>query len=163
VVASAGGQLLGAAVGRGVPKLGHGPGLDLAYPLAGQAEMLGDLVEGAGLAPVQAEAQPEDLPLALVEGDEHLVDLVRQKCRGDRGAVLHSVAELGVAVVASGWESDRGWAAWRRISVTLSSSRSRSAASPGMVGRRPSCPSRRPLALVTRVSRSPAWAGTRTV
>ena len=47
--------------------------------------------------------------------------------------------------------------------MTFSSSTSRSAASSATVGRRPSCPSRRPRALVTRVSRSPAWTGSRTV
>ena len=29
--------------------------------------MVADLIEGSGLAPIEAEAQPEDLPLRLVE------------------------------------------------------------------------------------------------
>ena len=50
-------------VGRGVPKLRHGPSLDLADALPGQAEMLADLIERAALPPVKAEAQPQDPPL----------------------------------------------------------------------------------------------------
>ena len=67
--------------------------------------MLADLFQRARLAPVEAEAQPEDLPLPLVEGRQQAVDLDRQE-RGRRhlerrlgGAVLDHVAELGVAVL----------------------------------------------------------------
>ena len=68
--------------------------------------MLADLVEGARLPTVEAEAQTEDLPFALVQGDQHLADLARQQ-RGRRRlegryrrAVLDNVTELGVAVFA---------------------------------------------------------------
>src|SRR5580658_9052381 len=95
-------------VGGGVPQLGHGPGLDLTNPLPGQAEVLAHLVEGAGLAPVEAKAQPEDLPLALVQGDQHLGHLTGEQRGGggverrNRGAVLHDVAQLGIAVFPQG-------------------------------------------------------------
>src|SRR5579859_7809324 len=69
---SAGEQLARAAIGRRVAQLGHGPGFDLADALPSQAEVFADLVEGAGLTPVETEAQSQDLPLALVEGDQHL-------------------------------------------------------------------------------------------
>src|ERR1700677_1721622 len=92
-------QLAGAAVGGGMAELRHSSSLDLADPLPGQAEMLPDLVEGARLAPVQPEAQPEDLPLTLVQGDQHLGDLADEQGRGgrferrDRGVVLDHVSE----------------------------------------------------------------------
>src|SRR3954454_15677852 len=56
---------LGAA---GVAELGHGLGLDLADPLAGDAVHLPNLVEGARLAVGEAEAQPDDAGLPLGEG-----------------------------------------------------------------------------------------------
>ena len=71
--------------------------------------MLADFIEGAGLAPVQTETQPKDLPFPLIEGDKHLVDLARQQGRGrgvERGdgrAVLDDVTELGVAVLTEGF------------------------------------------------------------
>ena len=46
----------------GVAQLGQRLGLDLADPLAGDAELLAHLLERAGLAVVEAEAQPHDLP-----------------------------------------------------------------------------------------------------
>ena len=82
-------------------QLAHGPGLDLAYALATQVEMLADLVKRARLAPIQSETLPEDFSFAIVEDDEHPVDLTREQLgrygveRGDRGVVLHHVAELG--------------------------------------------------------------------
>ena len=53
-------QIAGAGVRRRVPELRHRPGLDLADPLARQVEVLSDLLEGARLAAVEAEAQSED-------------------------------------------------------------------------------------------------------
>jgi hypothetical protein len=41
-------------------ELRHGSGLDLAYPVAGQLELLADLFEGPGLAPVEAETKSQD-------------------------------------------------------------------------------------------------------
>ncbi len=52
----------------GVAKLRHRPGLDLANPLPGEVEVLTNLLERPRLAPVQSEAQPQDLALTLVEG-----------------------------------------------------------------------------------------------
>src|SRR5947208_16875878 len=93
-------QLAGVAVEGGMAQLGHGPGVDLAEPLPGQAEALANLVQRARLAPVQAKAQPEDLPLPLIERDEHLVDLVTQQGdrrgieRGYRSGVFYHLTQL---------------------------------------------------------------------
>ena len=68
--------------------------------------MLADLFEGARLAAVEAEAQLQDLALALVERREQAGDLVGQQRRGRHlerrlgRAVLDDVTELGVAVFA---------------------------------------------------------------
>ena len=52
--------------------LRHRPGFDLADPLASETEADTDLLEGARLAPVEAEPQADDLPLAIVEARQHL-------------------------------------------------------------------------------------------
>src|SRR5258705_1955919 len=72
-------QLAGADVDRRVPELRHGPGLDLADALTGELEALADLLEGPRLAPVEAEAQAQDLALAVVERLEQPVDLLGQQ------------------------------------------------------------------------------------
>src|SRR6188508_614998 len=54
-------QFLGAGVGARVTQLRHGPCLDLADALAGEVEVLAHVLEGAGLAAVEAEAQAQDL------------------------------------------------------------------------------------------------------
>ena len=64
---SDGQEVARAGVRRGMPQLGHGPRLDLTDPLAGQVEVLAHLLERPRLAAIEAEAQPEDLALALVE------------------------------------------------------------------------------------------------
>src|SRR5437588_6009932 len=93
-----------AGVARGVAQLRHGPGLDLADALAGQVEVLADLLERAGLAAVEAEAQLEDLALPLVERGQQPGDLLGEEGGGGdlerrlRRPVLDHVAELGVAV-----------------------------------------------------------------
>ncbi len=75
-------------------------------PFPRQVEMLADLVEGAWLSAVEAEAQTEDLPLALVQRHQHLADLTREQRGGRRlerrygRSVLDNVAELGVTVLA---------------------------------------------------------------
>ena len=63
-------------------QLRHGPGLNLADALPGQVEVLAHLFQRPGFAPVQAEAQAQDLPLTLVEGGEEAPDLVRQQRHG---------------------------------------------------------------------------------
>ena len=87
-------------------ELRHRSSLDLADALPGEVEVLADLFEGAGLATVEAEAELEDLALAVVERGEEPVDLLGQERGGGHlegrlgGAVLDDVAELGVAVLA---------------------------------------------------------------
>src|SRR3546814_11308880 len=93
----------------------------MADALAGEVEVLPDLFEGAGLATVEAEAQLQDLALAVVEGGEEPVDLLgQQRGGGDLegglgGAVLDDVAQLGVAVFAPrlGQREEIGRASWR--------------------------------------------------
>ena len=64
---SDGEEVAGAGVGGRVPQLRHGPCLDLADPLAGQVEVLPDLLEGPGFTAVQPEPELQDLALPLVE------------------------------------------------------------------------------------------------
>src|SRR5690606_24541132 len=66
-------------------QLGHDLALDLAHALARETEQLADLVEGARLAVVQAEAQPDDLLFALVEGREHAAHVTVQQAGDHRG------------------------------------------------------------------------------
>src|SRR5271155_4253492 len=80
---SDGQKVTGAGVGGGMAQFRHRPGLDLADPLAGQVEVFADLFERPGLTPVEAEAQPEDLSLPLVERREQPADLLGQQ--GHRG------------------------------------------------------------------------------
>src|SRR5688500_12214675 len=82
--ASAGEELAGAGVGGGVAELGHGPGLDLADALPGEVELVAHLLQRAGLAPVEAEAQAQDLALALAQGGQQAGQLVGQQCLGGR-------------------------------------------------------------------------------
>src|SRR5438309_10027895 len=105
--ASTGQQLAGAGVDRRVTQLRHGPHLDLADALPGEVEVLAHLVERAGLAPVEAVAQPEDLALALAQHREQPAHLAGQR-GGDRllgrsrgAAVLDDVGPLGVAGVTA--------------------------------------------------------------
>ena len=162
-------EVAGAGVARRVAQLRHGAGLDLADALTGEVEVLADLFEGAGLAPVEAEAQLEDLALTLVERAEQPGDLLGQQ-RGGRHlegrlgrAVLDDVAELGVAVLAERLGQRSGSAAKRRASVTLSSGISTSADSSASVAGRPSLSSSRARAFCSRASVSPAWTGRRMV
>ena len=55
-----------------VAELGQRLRLDLADALAGDAELAADLFERAGLAVLEAEPQPHDLLLALVQLAERL-------------------------------------------------------------------------------------------
>src|ERR1700722_6211601 len=82
-----------------VAELHHNLALDLANPLAGQAEQLADLVKRAGLSIVEPEAQPDHLMLALVEGGQHRADVGVQQLgdhrvlRGHRFGVLDEVTQ----------------------------------------------------------------------
>src|SRR4051794_34969240 len=61
-----------AGVGRRVTQLRHRPGLDLADALPGEVKVLPHLFERPRLAPVETEAEGEDLALALVERGQQL-------------------------------------------------------------------------------------------
>src|SRR3954469_20145647 len=80
--------------------------LDLADPLAGETELLADLVEGARLSVGQAEPQRDDRGLALRQRLEDAVELTLEQAEGDdlggdrRVGVLDEVTELTVALVA---------------------------------------------------------------
>jgi hypothetical protein len=84
----------------------HRPGLDLADALACQIEVLTHLYQRPRLTPVEPEAEPEDLPLALVERSQQTSERRWEQCR--RGeleralgrAVLDEIADLGVAIFA---------------------------------------------------------------
>ena len=99
-------EVAGAAVARWMAQLAHRPGLDLADPLAGQVEVLTDRSQRPRLAPVEPEAQRQDLPLALIERGQQTGQRRREQRRGGdleralRRAVLDHIAELGVAVLA---------------------------------------------------------------
>ena len=105
---SAGEQVAGAAVDRGVAQLRECGPLDLADALPGERKCRADLLEGPRLTPVEPVAQAEDLPLPIVERREQLVDLARQqRQRHDvegrrRRQVGDDVGELGVALAADG-------------------------------------------------------------
>jgi len=69
VVVGVGGVVEPAAQG-GVLQLTEGAGLDLAHALAGEAEVLADLLQGARRLPVEAVAGGEDSVLARGQGDQ---------------------------------------------------------------------------------------------
>src|SRR5918992_1933368 len=93
----------------GVAQLGEGLGLDLADALAGDPELAADLLEGAGVAVGEAEAELDDLLLPLREGVQDRVELLLEQDeagrvdRDDGVGVLDEVAEVGVLLLA-----DRG-------------------------------------------------------
>src|SRR3954451_21525543 len=91
---------------RRVAQLRQRLGLDLADPLAGETELLADLVERARLAVGETEAQSDDRGLPLRQRLEHAVELALEKSeRHDLGGhrrvgALDQATELAVALVA---------------------------------------------------------------
>src|SRR6266540_2350621 len=81
---------------------------NLADALPGDAELAADLFERARVAVGQAEAELDDLLLALAEGVQHRVELLLEQDeagrvdRDDRVGVLDEVAEVGVLLLADG-------------------------------------------------------------
>ena len=59
-------------------QLAEGVRLDLADPLARQAELVADLLERPRPAVVEAEAQPDDPLLAALEAVEHPLHLLAE-------------------------------------------------------------------------------------
>src|SRR4051794_9601074 len=106
----------------GVPQLRQRLGLDLADPLAGQAELAPDLVEGAGLAIDEAEAHLDDGGFAVGQGAQDLVELLLHQAVGHdfgrdrRVGVLDEVTEVAVLVVTDG-RLERDWLA--RVALDL--------------------------------------------
>ena len=72
-------QVACAGIGRGMSKLRHRPGLNLANSFTSEIEVLTDLFEGARFATIKAEAQLENLAFAFVERSQETIDLVRQQ------------------------------------------------------------------------------------
>src|SRR5262245_1314579 len=104
-------QLLAAA---GLLELHHGFGFDLADAFPRDLEDVSDFFQRVAVAVAQAVPQLDDLPLAVTEGLEHLVDAVSQhllRRAGSRalgGAVGKEVAKVAVLTVADGpIETDR--------------------------------------------------------
>ena len=69
-------QFLAAA---GVAELAQGLGFDLADAFTGDVELLADLLQRAGAAILQAEAQAQDLFLTRGQGLEHVGQLLLQQ------------------------------------------------------------------------------------
>src|SRR5262249_37916909 len=97
----------------GAVQLVEGLRLDLANPLAREVHQLADLLEGLRILPVEAEPQPEDPLLLLVELAQGLLDVAAQRLpeedevrRGDR-FLLELVGEVElVLLVDHGGERD---------------------------------------------------------
>src|SRR6478735_2888992 len=93
-----------AASGR-VAQLAQRLGLDLADPLAGDVELLADLLEGPGTPVLEAEAELEHAPLATGQRVEDGLDLlleqlVRRRFGGSqRPPILDEVAEVGILLL----------------------------------------------------------------
>src|SRR5947207_12445804 len=88
-----------------VAQLGQRLGFDLADALPGDAELLADLFERAGLAVDQPEPQLHDLLLPVRQLAESLLDRLGQHAAGGhlgRGVgtgVLYEVGEVGVVLL----------------------------------------------------------------
>src|SRR6185436_2888952 len=97
-----GGELAQLAAAARVAELAQRLDLDLADPLAGEAELAADLLERAGVAVVEAEAKAQHTLLPPVERGEHVLNLlpahpIRDDVqRRDRVLVGDQLAELRV-------------------------------------------------------------------
>src|SRR3954451_283084 len=89
-----------------MPELAERLRLDLADALAGDVELLADLLEGARSAVLQPEPELEHAALATRERVEHGLHLLLQQLVGcrlrrrERAAVLDEVAEVRVLLLA---------------------------------------------------------------
>ena len=92
----------------GVAHFAEGFGFDLADALAGDLELAAYFFEGAAVAVLEAEAEGEDVTLALGEGVENVHDFLPEEGEGGHvvgvfgGLVFDEVAEVGVVAVADG-------------------------------------------------------------
>src|SRR5260370_15646085 len=89
-----------------VPELAQRLGLDLADALAGDREVLADLLEGVLAAVGEAEPEAQHLLFARRQRVEHLVRLLAQRQADDRLhgrdhlLVLYKIAEVAVLLLA---------------------------------------------------------------
>src|SRR5262245_27549546 len=89
-----------------MPELPERLRLDLADALAGDVELLPNLLEGPGTPVLEAEAELEHAPLAARQRVEHRLDLLLEELvrgclrRRQGAAVLDEVAEVGVLLLA---------------------------------------------------------------
>ena len=152
-----------------VTQLGHRPSLDLADALTGEVEVLAHLLERAGLAAVEAEAEAEDLALPLVERGEQAGDLLGEQCGGGHlegglgRAVLDDVTQLGVAVLTErlGQRERLGREAQRLGDLVLG--HLEVGRQLGERGRTAELELEAARAFCRRASVSPAWTGSRIV
>ena len=73
-------------------QLRQGGSLDLADPLPGEVEGGADLLQRAGFAPVQTEAEAQDLPLALTQRRQKAVDLAASMASATRSNGVGALA-----------------------------------------------------------------------
>ena len=78
-------------------ELGQRLRLDLADALAGDAKLLADFLERAHLPVVEAEPQPDDGPLTVVELVERLFDRLREERASGGSGRRESVSRLRIA------------------------------------------------------------------
>jgi hypothetical protein len=71
-------EAAGALGESGLAKFDKGALLDLADPFPAQMALDADLVERAGLAPIETEAKPQHQPFSVVEAPEEGVELIGQ-------------------------------------------------------------------------------------
>src|SRR5579859_4540189 len=91
---------------RGMAQLAQGFGFDLPNPLASDAKLTPDFLQGPLATVFEAETELQDAPLAAGERIEHVVHLLLQHLarrdirRRQRGLVGHEIAQVTVILGA---------------------------------------------------------------
>src|SRR3990172_8532458 len=67
------------AAATGMPQLAQRLGFYLSDALTSEAELAPDLIEGAGLLVLKAEAQPNHLAFARVQRGQYVIDLLLEQ------------------------------------------------------------------------------------
>src|SRR5215813_13859944 len=89
-----------------MPQFAEGFSLDLAYALAGNAELLPHLFERTALAIAQPKAPLDDIAFAVAQAIEHFLHLLAQQLqrgsvdRAGDGLILDEVAQRGILLGA---------------------------------------------------------------